>query len=235
MTSVTEHLFDTGEEMVETLSAEIAQWLAAAVADRGLASFVVTGGSTPRPLYERLSQVSLPWDLVRITLSDERWVPTTDPASNERLVRDTLLKGPAAAAHLVGLKTVDATPQAGGVEADGAIEAMARPFDLVLLGMGGDGHIASLFPHNPALTAALDPYSEALVCAVEAEQGAGASARLSLTLRTLLDARLIIVMVKGQDKLDIWREALAGDDVHAIPARALIQQDRVPVRFFWAP
>lgn len=230
-----ERLFENAESLVADLADEIADRLRRGIAERGQASFVATGGTTPGALYDRLSQADLPWDRVFITLSDERWVPTAEGASNERLVRERLLQGPASAARLTPLKTGDASPEAAEAKVDAAIRALPRPFDVVLLGMGADLHVASLFPGNPVLPRALAAHGEALACAAEVAQAAGASARMSLTVAALTDARAVILLVRGQDKLDAWRRALAGDDVNEAPVRAVIHQDRAPVEFYWAP
>jgi 6-phosphogluconolactonase len=220
-----ERLFDTASQLNLVLAGEIADRLEDGVIERNQASLVATGGSTPGGLYDLLSAMAAPWNRVWITLSDERWVPATDPASNEHLVRERLMLGPAAAGHLIPLKTDDPRPAVALPAADARIAAMPRPFDVVVLGMGEDGHFASLFP---GAVDGLDPMSGANVVAVEQPGAAGTSHRLSMTLSALLDSRWIAVVIRGEAKL-----ALARDPGNT-PIAAILGQTKVPVEVYWA-
>lgn len=222
------------DALARTLAAEIAQRLSDGVAARGAAGFVAAGGSTPGPVYDELSQTAAPWGRVAVTPSDERWVSPDDPASNERLLRRRLLRNLAAAARLTPLKTPAPMAAEAVADVDEALRALPRPFDVMLLGMGADGHVASLFPHAPELAVALDDEAP-LVCAVRSEDAAGAAERLSLTRRALLDSRAIIVLFEGPEKLAVYRRALEGEDIEAMPIRMVLQQRRVPVQVWWAP
>jgi 6-phosphogluconolactonase len=223
---MTERLFDTPSELQLALAGEIADRLEDGVVERGQASLVVTGGSTPGGLYDELSMMEIPWRQVWITLSDERWLSSDNAESNERLVRERLLRGRAAAAHLISLKTDDPTPAEALQSIDARIAALPRPFDAVVLGMGADGHVASLFP---GAGHGLDPMSAVNVVAVEAPGAAGSPQRLSLTVSALLDARWIAVLIRGQDKLDVIRRP------DGLPIAAVLGQTKVPVEVFWAP
>lgn len=226
-----ERLFDTEAALVAALAGDIAERLTRAVEARGLASLVATGGATPGPLYDALSALPAPWNRTWITLSDERWVDPADAASNERLVRAGLIRGCAGDAHFVPLKTDDAAPSDAVEAVDARLAAMPRPFDVVVLGVGADGHFASLFPGAEGLAEALQPFGAANVVAVDAAGAAGASARLSLTLSCVLDARLVVLLIRGEEKLALVRGALDGD----LPVRAVIDQARTPVEVYWAP
>ena len=143
--------FADGDSLSRALSRRLAANLQAAIAARGLASLVVSGGKSPIKLFELLRAESLDWSKVCVALADERWVDPTDPDSNEKLVRDVLLKQAAAAARFIGLKNGAPTPDLGAVSAWETFARVPRPFDAVVLGMGDDGHTASLFPHSPNL------------------------------------------------------------------------------------
>jgi 6-phosphogluconolactonase len=233
--AVTERFFPTFDQMASALASEVASRLAHGVAQRGTAGLTVTGGGTPAPIYKVLATLDAPWANVEITLSDERWVDIGDPASNEGMVRKSLLQGRAAAARLVGLKTADATPGVAEPAVNRAIEAMARPFEATLLGMGDDGHVASLFPNAPELVRALDDQNPAFVCSVDRADAAGASERLSMTRRALLDTCWIAVVIKGEEKREIYRRAMAGDDIAEMPVRMALRQHLVPVEVWWGP
>ncbi|HEX4198304.1 MAG TPA: 6-phosphogluconolactonase [Caulobacteraceae bacterium] len=230
-----DHLFDDRPSLFAALAMEITVRLTEAVTARGRASLVATGGTTPGPLYDALSAEPAPWDKVEIALTDERWVEPDSDDSNEGLVRRRLLRDRAAAAELFGLKTLDLTPADAEAKVNRALASMTRPFDLVILGMGEDGHIASLFPHAPELKRALEAGPDELVCAVDRPEAAGASARMSLTLPALLGSRWIVILIEGQAKLDVIRQARQGDDVAELPVRAVLNQSEVPVEVWWAP
>ena len=232
---VAERLWPNGPALAGALAEAIATGLSAAIMARGVASLVVTGGSTPGPLYDALCGADIPWERVYVTLSDERWVSPDDAASNEHLVRTRLLHGPAARARFVGLKTTDAAPEAAVESVSAAISALPHPFDVLLLGMGDDGHVASLFPGAAETLAAMDDDASALVCAVNRPEAAGAAARLSLTFRALRDARWTVLMIEGDDKLAVARAAQAGDDVAELPVRGVLKAAHGPVEIWWAP
>lgn len=198
-------------------------------AGAGKASFVATGGHTPIQAYDLLHAKPLDWSRVAITLSDERWVPPDEPESNEGMLRQHLLKGPAAAARFTPLWTRAPHPEAAAQHAEPAIRALL-PFDVVLLGMGEDGHLASLFPGSPALAEGLDLESDRVCIGVPEGAPAPDRPRISLTLKALLDSRLIVVLIAGDSKKRTLEAALGGADV---PIRAVLDQRRTPVRILW--
>jgi 6-phosphogluconolactonase len=227
--------FASAPDMFQALAQEITALLAKGAAAHGRASLVVSGGTTPAPLYDLLSKRDAPWAQTVVTLSDERWVEPTSDRSNEKLVRTHLLIGKAAAASLVPFKT--AKPHADEAEAEvhAALAAMPLPFDVMLLGMGTDGHTASLIPGAKGLERALDLDDPMLARAVHPPKLSEMGERMTLTLRGILNSRLIIILIKGDDKLAAYRDALAGNDVLAKPVRAVLHQSDVPVSVFWSP
>lgn len=228
-----EHRFPDRAALVQALAGEIQVDLEEAIAARGKASIVVSGGRTPLPLFKQLVEERIQWERVWATLADERWVDVTDESSNERLVRDALLQGPAARAHFVGLKNTAATPEAGAEWAWRALTRVPRPLDIVVLGMGEDGHTASLFPGSLTLARALDPKVAPACVAVNTMSSP--HARLSLNLSALLDARRIIVHIEGAAKWAVYQRARIAGSALELPVRAVLHQQQVPVDVFWAP
>ncbi len=224
-------IFDDRDVLAAALADSVAGDLHDAAAERTAVSLVVSGGSTPRPFFEHLSRRPLAWDRVRITLADERWVPPDHEASNERLVRRHLLAGEAAVATLVGLKNAATTPEEGRDGCEQALVEVPRPFDVVVLGMGGDGHTASLFPGASELAAGLDPESRRSCLAVRPT--AAPLPRMSLTLAALLDSRRLVLHVTGDDKWRVYAQALEPGPPEELPIRALLATGRVQV--WWAP
>ena len=222
---------------METLSRELAAQLAASlkasIAARGFASLVVSGGRSPVKLFEILRAQALDWSRVCIALADERWVAPEDEASNEHLVRNVLLRDQAAAARFLGLKNAAPTPDLGAVSAWETFARVPRPFDAVILGMGDDGHTASLFPGSPNLPRALN--QGAVAGCVGMWSPVPPQARLSLNLTALLDARRIVVLIAGESKWNTLRAALEDGPIDDMPVRAVLRQSRTPVEVMWSP
>jgi 6-phosphogluconolactonase len=225
--------FSDIEVLSRTLADQIAASLKTAIAARGLASLVVSGGKSPTKLFEMLRTQELDWSRVCIALADERWVDPSDPASNEKLVRDVLLKGAAAAARFLGLKNGAPTPDIGAVAAWETFARVPRPFDTMVLGMGDDGHTASLFPGSPNLLSALNP--AAVPGCVGMRAPVAPQPRLSLNLSALLDARRIVLLITGDAKWRTYLAAGAEGPVQDMPVRAVLRQTRSPVEVLWSP
>lgn len=215
------------------VAAVIADHLRMALDSRARASMVVPGGSTPGPVFDLLAGADLDWARVDVTLSDERWVPATHADSNESLVRARLLQGRAAAARLLGLYRSCARPSDAVAEVEQALHAIARPFDVVLLGLGDDGHFASLFPSRPELLAALDPGAPRGVVALDAP--AQGRPRVSLTMSALCNTRRLLLGFRGERKHAVLQRALEPGPVDELPVRALLQQARAPLEVHWSP
>jgi 6-phosphogluconolactonase len=219
--------------LAKSLAEQIAAALRNAISSRGLASLVVSGGTSPVKLFEALSAQVLEWSKVCVALADERWVDPADPGSNERLVRSVLLKNQAANARFLGLKNGAPTPDIGAVSAWETFARVPRPFDTVVLGMGDDGHTASLFPNSPNLPGALSPASAAGCVGMRAP--VEPHPRLSLNMSALLDARRVVVLINGESKWRTYVTACEAGPVQDMPVRGVLQQTRTPVEVMWAP
>ena len=224
--------FGSLEESTAALTATSAGQLHGALAARGHASLVVPGGRTPAPWFRALRGVDLDWPAVTVLLGDERWVPPEDPASNERFVRTTLLQEHAARARFIGFRNEAATAALGAPQAWASIADVPRPFDLTVLGMGEDGHFASLFPQDPRSVAGLDITQPPACIPVSAP--VPPYERLSLNLAALLDSRQLILLVTGERKWTLLQQQTTGA-APALPVRALLRQELVPLTVFWSP
>jgi 6-phosphogluconolactonase len=208
---------------------KIVELLDGSIASRGAASLVVAGGTTPQPIFHRLSQLHLAWPKVHVGLTDERWVKASHRDSNAHLVRHSLLRNQAKSAHFHPLYIDKPRPSAAVAEAERTISAMPRPFDVVLLGMGTDGHFASLFPGLPETKAGLDLHNPALAVAVDKQQNG--YARMSLTISALLHSRLILVAICGRPKRTVALQALAG--AGNTPIATLLSHRKDDLEFLW--
>ncbi len=218
--------FDSRPALDEALAGHLARGLAEDIARHGGASLAVSGGSTPTGMFRKLSRQDLDWERVWLTLVDERCVPTDSADSNERLLRENLLRDKAIGARFLGL----AGACSGGIAAITAqIAALPGPFTSVVLGMGTDGHTASWFPQTANLASLLDPHNPARVA--QTDPVTARHHRITLTLSAVLHSREIIVHITGQDKKDL----LENTGVTAYPVYAALSQQTTPVSIWWAP
>ena len=228
-----ERRFRSAADAAAALATDITEALQSGLAAGRGASLVVPGGHSPVALFEALSNADLDWEDVWVTLGDERWVDGHNIASNERLVREHLLRNAAARANFVGLKNSAPDPSAGAAAVWSTVADLPRPFDYMLLGMGDDGHTASLFPQSPGLAAALDPSAPPGCVAMQAPQPP--HQRLSLNLRALLDSRRIALLIIGEAKWATYQRARTQGPIAEMPVRALFHQQNVPVSVYWSP
>ncbi len=220
------------------LAQDIAQRLSSAIQARGFAVLSVSGGKSPVPLFEALRVIDIDWSRVRVTLVDERCVPRIHPDSNALLVQTHLLQDLAAQAHLVFMVASAAEPLSPpSVQAKVAAIALsaAGTADVLVLGMGADGHTASLFPEAPNLADALDLRNKQHCVAIElANPPANAPyARITQTLAQIMSARHIVLPLTGTDKLNTLQQAWQ-QATPALPISFVLQQTQTPVSLWLA-
>ncbi|HET9069333.1 MAG TPA: 6-phosphogluconolactonase [Amaricoccus sp.] len=212
MIEVARQAYPDRDTLMRDLAALVADQLRAAIAGKEQATLAVPGGTTPGPFLDALSEADLAWASVRVMPTDERMVSELSGRSNARLIRERLLQGGAAAARFVDMYE----PILG---ARHARVAAALPIDVLVLGMGGDMHTASLFPGAPELAAALAGDAPDLL---EITPPGQPEARLTLSARVLRAASVIHILITGADKLAALERALLGGPVEEAPVRAVL-------------
>ncbi|PAU54920.1 6-phosphogluconolactonase [Pseudomonas sp. PIC25] len=227
---VVAHSLADATQHASAMAQAVAEALRAAIDSHGRATLVVSGGRSTAAFFEALSGQQLDWSRVLISLADERWVPVEHPESNEGLVRRHLLRGAAASARFLGLYRAAPTLEEAAAQTDHVLAELALPIDVLVLGMGDDGHCASLFPRSPNLADALHPECERRCLPMQAPSVP--RQRLTMTYPLLASARLPLLAIQGEAKLNTLRAAVAGDDALGMPIRAFL---RPPLEIYWCP
>jgi len=211
----------------DALADAVAQLVSTAVKDglaqRGRASLVLSGGGTPALFLPRVAALDLPWERVTITLADERWVDERSPHSNAAMIRRLLLArdGPARA-RFIPLYNGAASAREGVEQTRAALPAAEVPWDLVLLGMGEDGHFASIFPHAARTAELLAPDNAERVAAVPAPVTVPPPvARITMTLAELRRSSRLALVLQSQRKREVLAAAFAAGDPRETPVVAL--------------
>ena len=226
---INEHLFNDFDELQATLTENLLSILSKALVKKGQAVIAVPGGSTPVPLFQALAKEDLDWKRVTFLLTDERWVENTHADSNENLLRTHFLN--ASEAGFIPLKSKADTAKEGQEATEKKLQKVPLPTDICLLGMGEDGHIASLFPEAPELKQALDTSNKQRCIAVSPPNTP--QERLSLTLSALLNTSQIILLIKGDKKRKIYLEAKEAKDNITFPVGHILHQSHAPIDVYW--
>lgn len=224
--------FTSRGELCSSLARSVAAQLREALLDKDRATLIVSGGSTPLPMFRELCQQDLDWKRVHITLADERWVAEDHPDSNTSLVKRELLQGLASAAHFIPLWNDASTLEQGVERTEALLAEYTEPFDVVILGMGNDGHTASLFPcaDAKALNRGLTSQESSVpMCPTTAPHK-----RISMTLQRLLNCQHLILHTSGVDKRKTLESALSSDVIEEMPIRAFLQHSGICMSLYWA-
>jgi 6-phosphogluconolactonase len=221
--------FESRDAASAAAAARIAGLVSAQLLRNGNADFVVSGGTTPGQCFHYLSDYELAWDKVRVALSDERWVPNSHSDSNERLIRKTLLVNKAAVGRLLPIYQEDMTVDE---RCDSLQDELpAKGFACSLVGMGADGHFASLFPDADCIDAGLRLDNHRFYMPVRT--AASPHPRISMTLHALLQSDELLLLFFGEEKLAVYEQAAGGDMQY--PIATLLKQTAPEITLFWAP
>ena len=230
MPKITE--FNGREALFSSAASWIADRLKARLSHNFNATLLLSGGSTPAPAYEALSEVNLDWPNVLVGLVDERWVPPEDDASNEKLIRDTLLQNHAESAHFMPMKTPDETSKQAAFAVNELYNVFRKP-DVVVLGMGPDGHTASWFPGCGHLDAAFSSPSDKVVMSYNAKGAPVAGThtdRMTITAACAARAKSILLLLTGDEK-----RAVLEDEAKALPIHRFLSMAKNETEIMWAP
>jgi 6-phosphogluconolactonase len=226
---LTEYKFDSRDAASTALAARMAGLVRAQLARDGEANFVVGGGTTPGRAFDCMSEYELEWDKVQVALSDERWVPNDHEDSNERLVRNSMLKNAASAGGILPVYEADTSVEERVIALQS--HKPKNGFACSMVGMGSDGHFASLFPDSDCLEAGLKLDNASFYIPVRTS--ASPHPRVSMTLSALLASDEILLFFYGKEKLAVFDNAHTVDRTY--PITALLEQQETPVCLYWAP
>jgi len=221
---------DNSTSLALSMAQKIAQQLMQALAVRPRASLAVSGGRTPLAMLKQLSLQDLDWHRVDITLADERWVDERDESSNSALVRSSLLQNKAKSATFYPLYSGEVSAHLGLQNCQQRLEAMHWPLDVLVLGMGNDGHTASLFPQCAQLHHALSAPASQLC--IDTQAPTAPHQRMSLTGPTLLSAKHKHLHIEGPEKHQVLKQAITLADPLKMPIFEILQ---TPLTIHWCP
>jgi len=226
------------ESLAQNLAGELTIQINNAIVDRGLAVLALSGGSTPKPLFKALSEYDIDWSKVIITLVDERWVPEDHALSNAAFMRRYLLDSLPGTTRFVPLYHAAVSVEESRSAALGTYchethssTEQPRAFDIVILGMGGDGHTASFFPDADNIAELVDPNtSDALLtCSSKSTQ----VERITWSLPMLLNTRFLALHFTGASKKEVFEVACESADATVLPIRSAIFQDTMPLHVYY--
>ena len=223
--------YETLDELAEAVAGDVAFIVESALDARGSALIALPGGTTPLPIYKKLAEASLPWKKVTIIPTDDRLVPLDDPRSNIRAIAQTILP---TGARVFPISTGIADYKMAGGAADARLQDLPWPPDLVWLGMGEDGHTASIFA-GPDLDVALDaPKARRAVGVMPDPLPSDAPvARVTLTRASILAAKTVTIVITGQKKRDLLEQAIADGHSSKLPIGRVLAEAEQAIDIHW--
>ncbi|MBA6296211.1 6-phosphogluconolactonase [Colwellia sp. MB02u-9] len=223
--------FEQRELLDEALADKVAALLTAAVDSKGKASIAVSGGSTPKGFFQALSKKKLAWEAITITLADERWVDIDSSDSNTKLVHEYLMQNEAVKAKFFYLKQGEILSDETLTDLNLAANQQLLPLDVLILGMGEDGHTASLFPCSDEITQCLAKDSQALL---KVTPKTAPHQRISFSFAALAQSKNTFLHISGISKKQVLAKAIAGQVCKEMPIRAFLQAPNINTQVYWA-
>ena len=220
----------TEEELAIHLTQDIKQMFIELIDSNMRSSLAVSGGSTPINLFQKVSKLNIQWESIDITLIDDRWVEPTHKDSNELLVRKNLLRNNALNANFIPLKNSSNSAKDGQALSEKSLGILRNPLDLAILGMGNDGHTASLFPCSEDLPLAMDINNKSKCIAVN--PNTAPYERISLTRSMICKSRNIVLYIVGEQKLETLEKAIKNKDPNIMPIYAFLEHG---LSIYWSP
>ena len=221
---------NSSESLAEDLSHNIGEILKQSIKSDGRASLAVSGGRTPVPFLDALSDLSLDWSSVDLTLVDDRWVEPSHEDSNEMLVRARLIKNKAKKINFIPLKNNNKTAKDGHKLSEELLQQVKSPFDVVVLGVGSDGHTASLFPCSDELTEGMNLNNPCRLIATSPKTAP--YERMSLTAKAIIDSKNVFLHLNGSDKLHTLELAMTNKDAMKMPIYYFLEKG---LKIYWSP
>jgi 6-phosphogluconolactonase len=225
--------YDDVEEMAEAVAGDVGFIIESAIDARDASLVALPGGKTPLPVFERLAKAKLPWKKVTIVPTDERLVAVQDELSNARLLAQSFMR---AGARVIPIGGENDDIDAAGNIADARLQDLPWPPDLVWLGMGADGHTASIFD-GPDLQKALDAPKARRAVGVRPDPlpPEAPVARVTLTRAALLSSRTLIITITGAQKRALLEQAIADGHSSKLPIGRVLAECEQPIDIHWAP
>lgn len=223
--------YDSPAELAEAVAGDVGFIIESALDARGSAMVALPGGSTPRPAFQKLAKAKLDWKKVVIVPTDDRLVPMSDDLSNVKLLAQNFLP---LGARVVPIAAEIEDYKLAGNSADARLQELPWPADLVWLGMGADGHTASIFA-GPDLQDALEaPKARRAVGVLPDPLPAEAPVpRVTLTRSSILAARTLLITVIGQKKRDLLEQAIADGHSSRLPIGRVLAEAEQPIDIHW--
>ncbi|AJP71413.1 6-phosphogluconolactonase [Sphingomonas hengshuiensis] len=225
--------YDDADEMAAAVAGDVQFIIESALDARGAAVVALAGGKTPLPIYEKLAKAKLDWKRVTIVPGDDRMVPLGDPLSNVTAIGKIFIPKGARVIPLVSATIADY--KAAGRSADALLQDMHWPLDLCLLGVGGDGHAASIFP-GPDYDEALNGPKERRALGVMPDPlpPEAPVARVTLSRAAIVSARALMIAVTGQAKRDVLEAAIEQGASSPYPVGRILADVELPIDIHWA-
>jgi 6-phosphogluconolactonase len=225
--------YESLDELADAVAGDVGFIVESAVDARGASLIALPGGATGPAIFPKLARQKLPWKRVTVIPTDDRLVPMDDERSNVRAIAKTFLP---AGARVIPIATEIADYKLAGGSADARLQDLSWPPDLVWLGMGEDGHTASIFT-GPDLQEALDaPKARRAIGVMPDPMPADAPvARVTLTRASILSARTILITVTGSEKRAVLEQAIADGQSSKTPIGRVLAEVDQPIDIHWCP